>query len=34
MEVQILKYSNDINYEIIVDNEDIKIPFRSNHLNL
>ena len=34
MEVQILKNSNDINYKIIVDNEDIQIPFRSNHLIL
>ena len=32
MEVQILKNSNDINYKIIVDNEDIQMPFRSNHL--
>ena len=32
MEVQILKNSNDINYKIIVDNEDIQMPFRCNHL--
>jgi hypothetical protein len=32
MEVQILKNSNDINYKIIVDNEDIQMPYRCNHL--
>ena len=32
MEVQILKNSNDINYKIIVNSDDIQMPFRCNHL--
>jgi hypothetical protein len=34
MEVQILKNSNDINYKIIVNSDEVQIPFRSNHLFL
>ncbi len=30
MEIQVLKNSNKINYKIIVNSEDIQIPFRSN----
>ena len=34
MEVQILKNSNDINYKIIFNNDEVQMPFRSNHLIL
>ena len=32
MEVQILKNSNDINYKIIVNSDELQMPFRCNHL--
>ena len=32
MNVQILKNSNNINYKLVTNNEEIKIPFRCNHL--